>query len=229
MDISKDEINPNKRWCLCKKKGIVGSKGNRFKNKSGWGGAGGRAQGLPPQCVPREKHIGTSLNGYIASKNGRIKKEAHRHKSRWIFWKKNPKKRCLWAKGKRVGSKGSRWKNKSGWVGPLQCVPRKSMKEVHRHKSRWRSMKMKWTQITDDAYEKGIRVGSKGSRLKQVHLRKVVIWFKTKCERMVHVCFGMFWSQIYVALTCISTQYFCNGFRTRPKTMPKRGPNKARK
>ena len=62
----------------------------------------------------------------------------------------NPKKRCLWAKGKRVGSKGSWWKNKSGWGGPLQCVPRKNMKEVHRHKSRWRSMKMKWTQITDD-------------------------------------------------------------------------------
>ena len=53
MDISKDEINPNKRWCLCKKKGIVGSKGNRFKNKSGWGGAGGRAQRLPPQCCWR--------------------------------------------------------------------------------------------------------------------------------------------------------------------------------
>ena len=62
----------------------------------------------------------------------------------------NPKKRCLWAKGKRVGSKGSWWKNKSGWGGPLQCVPRKNMKEVHRHKSRWRSMKMKWTQITDN-------------------------------------------------------------------------------
>ena len=71
-----------------KKKGIVGSKGNRFKNKSGWGCAGGRAQRLPPQCVPREKHIGTSLNGYIyiyiASKNDKIKKEAHRHRSRWI-------------------------------------------------------------------------------------------------------------------------------------------------
>ena len=63
------------------------SKGNRFENKSGWGGAGGRAQRLPPQCVPREKHIGTSLNGYIASKNEKIKKEAHRHKSRWISTK----------------------------------------------------------------------------------------------------------------------------------------------
>ena len=63
------------------------SKGNRFKNKSGWGGAGGRAQRLPPQRVPREKHIGTSLNGYIASKNDKIKKEAHRHKSRWISTK----------------------------------------------------------------------------------------------------------------------------------------------
>ena len=68
-------------------KGIVGSKGNRFKNKSWWGGAGGRAQRLPPQCVPREKHIGTSLNGYIASKNEKIKKEAHRHKSWWISTK----------------------------------------------------------------------------------------------------------------------------------------------
>ena len=78
-----------------KKKGIVGSKGNRFKNKSGWGGAGGRAQRLPPQCVPREKHIGTSLNGYIASKNDKIKKEAHRHRSRWISAKMkiNPNKR----------------------------------------------------------------------------------------------------------------------------------------
>ena len=36
-----------------KAKGIgVGSKGRRLQNKSGWGGAGGRAQRLPPQCVP---------------------------------------------------------------------------------------------------------------------------------------------------------------------------------
>ena len=85
MDISKHEINPNKRRCLCKKKGIVGSKGNRFKNKSGWGGAGGRAQRPPRNAYQERKHIGTSLNGYIASKNEKIKKEAHRHKSRWIF------------------------------------------------------------------------------------------------------------------------------------------------
>ena len=182
MDINKDEINPNKRWCLCKKKGIVGSKGNRFKNKSGWGGAGGRAQRLPPQCVPREKHIGTSLNGYIASKNEKIKKEAHRHKSRWISTKDeiNPNKRwCLCKKKGIVGSKGNRFKNKSGWGGaggraqrlPPQCVPRekhigtslngyiaskneKIKKEAHRHKSRWISTKMKLTQINDDAYAK---------------------------------------------------------------------------
>ena len=60
MDINKDEINPNKRWCLCKKKGIVGSKGNRFKNKSGWGGA-------PPPAM-------------------RTKREAHRHKSQNKMW-----------------------------------------------------------------------------------------------------------------------------------------------
>ena len=151
---------------LMQKKGIVGSKGNRFKNKSGWGGAGGRAQRLRPQCVPREKHIGTTLNGYIASKNDKIKKEAHRHRSRWISAK---------MKGI-VGSKGNRFKNKSGWGGaggraqrlPPQCVPRekhigtslngyiaskndKIKKEAHRHKSRWISAKMKLTQINDDA------------------------------------------------------------------------------
>ena len=42
----------------------VGSKGNLFKNKSGWGGAGGSKQRLPPQCVSRKKHIGTGLDGY---------------------------------------------------------------------------------------------------------------------------------------------------------------------
>ena len=120
MDISKDEINPNKRWCLCKKKGIVGSKGNRFKNKSGRGGAGGRAQRLPPQCVPREKHIGTSLNGYIASKNEKIKKEAHRHKSRWISAKMKLTQINDDAYAKRkgiVGSKGNRFKNKKAGGG----------------------------------------------------------------------------------------------------------------
>ena len=30
--------------------------GRRLQNKSGWGGAGGRAQRLPPQCVPRKKY-----------------------------------------------------------------------------------------------------------------------------------------------------------------------------
>ena len=158
------------------------SKGNRFKNKSGWGGAGGRAQRLPPQCVPREKHIGTSLNGYIASKNEKIKKEAHRHKSRWISTKMKLTQinDDAYAKKKGiVGSKGNRFKNKSGWGGaggraqrlPPQCVPRekhiatslngyiaskndKIKKEAHRHKSRWISAKMKLTQINDDAYAK---------------------------------------------------------------------------
>ena len=106
-----------------------------------------------------KKYIGTSLNGYIANKNEKIKKEAHRHKSRWIVWKKkkkkmNPKKRYLWTKGKRVGSKGSRWKYKSGWGGPLQCVPRKNMKEVDRYKSIWTAIRIKWSQTNDDAYEK---------------------------------------------------------------------------
>ena len=49
---------------LAKKRNRVGSKGSRLKNKSGWGGAGGRAQRLPPQCVPRKKHTGSSLDGY---------------------------------------------------------------------------------------------------------------------------------------------------------------------
>ena len=181
MDINKDEINPNKQWCLCKKKGIVGSKGNRFKNKSGWGGAGGRAQRLPPQCVPREKHIGTSLNGYIASKNEKIKKEAHRHKSRQTSTKMKLTQinDDAYAKKGIVGSKGNRFKNKSGWGGaggraqrlPPQCVPRekhigtslngyiaskneKIKKEAHGHKSRWISTKMKLTQINDEAYAK---------------------------------------------------------------------------
>ena len=38
-------------------------------------------------CIPRENHIGTSLNGYIANKNKKIKKEIHRYKSRWISTK----------------------------------------------------------------------------------------------------------------------------------------------
>ena len=38
MNINQDYMNPNKqRWCLGKKR-IVGSKGSRLKNKSGWGG-----------------------------------------------------------------------------------------------------------------------------------------------------------------------------------------------
>ena len=48
---------------------------------------GGGRSASPRNAVPREKHIGTSLNGYIASKNEKIKKEAHRHKSRWISTK----------------------------------------------------------------------------------------------------------------------------------------------
>ena len=50
---------------LMKKGKGVGSKGSPLKNKNGWGGAGGRARPLPPQCVPRKKYI-------------------HRHKWRWI-------------------------------------------------------------------------------------------------------------------------------------------------
>ena len=99
------------------------------------GGCRGRAQRLPPQCVPREKHIGTSLNGYIASKNEKIKKEAHRHKSRWISTKMKLTQINDDAYAKKegiVGSKGNRFKNKSGWGGaggraqrlPPQCVPR---------------------------------------------------------------------------------------------------------
>ena len=45
---------------LMKKGKCVGSKGSPLKNISGWGGAGGRVQRLPPQCVPRKKYIGTS-------------------------------------------------------------------------------------------------------------------------------------------------------------------------
>ena len=144
MDSNKDKMKPNKRWCLWKKGNRVGSKGNRLKNKSGWGGAGGRAQRLPPQCVPRKKHIGTSLDGYQQRWNAL--------KERMMLMKKQ---------------RNSRWQGE------------------------------------------------------QVVAVVVVV--------VVHVCFGMFWSQIYVTLTCISTHYFCNAFRTRPKTMPRRGPNKARK
>ena len=66
---------------------VVVARETGLKKESGWGDAGGRAQRLPPQCVPRKQHIGTSLNGYIARKNEKIKKEAHRHKSRWISTK----------------------------------------------------------------------------------------------------------------------------------------------
>jgi len=38
-------------------------------------------------CIPRKNLIGTGLNGYIASKNKKIKKEIHRYKSRWISTK----------------------------------------------------------------------------------------------------------------------------------------------
>ena len=56
---------PKSLMLMEKAKGIgVGSKGRRLQNKSGWGGAGGRAQRLPPQCVPRKKHVETSLHGY---------------------------------------------------------------------------------------------------------------------------------------------------------------------
>ena len=132
----------------------------------------GGAQRLPPHCIPREKHIGTNLKGYIASKNEKIKKEAHRHKSRWIIWKKkkekmNPKKRCLWTKGKTVGSKGSRWKNKSGWGGsPAMRTKkeheknRKAQVYMDNHKDKMKPKK-RWYLL-----KKGNRVGSKGNRLK---------------------------------------------------------------
>ena len=48
---------------LMKKGKGVGSKGSPLKKKR-VGGAGGRAQRLPPQCVLRKKHIGTSGDGY---------------------------------------------------------------------------------------------------------------------------------------------------------------------
>ena len=46
---------------LMKKGKSVGSKGSPKKKT---GGAGGRAQRLPPQRTPRKKHIGSSLDGY---------------------------------------------------------------------------------------------------------------------------------------------------------------------
>ena len=42
----------------------------------------------------------------------------------------------------------------------------RTKKEVHRHKWRWISKKIKGTQITDDVYEKKESVGSKGRPLK---------------------------------------------------------------
>ena len=93
-----------------KAKGIgVGRKGRRLQNESGWGGAGGRAQRLPPQCVPRKKYE---------------ERSTYEPKSLMLMEK---------AKGLGVGSKGHRVRNKSGWGGaggsaqrlPPQCVPRK--------------------------------------------------------------------------------------------------------
>ena len=87
MDISKDEINPNKRWCLCKKKGIVGiARGTGLKIKAGGGVQGEGAAPPPAMRTKREAHRHKS-QWYIASKNEKIKKEAHRHKSRWISTK----------------------------------------------------------------------------------------------------------------------------------------------
>ena len=43
----------------------------------------------------------------------------------------------------------------------------RTKKEVRRHKYRWISKKIRWTQINDDAYKKTRIVGSKGSRLKR--------------------------------------------------------------
>ena len=58
-----DKMNPKKQ-CFGKKAVRLGSKGSGQKNKSGWGGAGGRAQRLPPQCVPSKKYVRTSRGGY---------------------------------------------------------------------------------------------------------------------------------------------------------------------
>ena len=96
MDINKDKMNPNNRWCLWKTKRIVGSKGNRLKKKR-VGGCRGEGAAPPPAR--------------------RTKKEVHRHKSRWISIKIkwiqiNNDDAC-----RIVGSKGSRLKNKSGWGG----------------------------------------------------------------------------------------------------------------
>ena len=48
---------------------------------------GGGRSASPRNAYQERSTIGTSLNGYIASKNEKIKKEAHRHKSRWISTK----------------------------------------------------------------------------------------------------------------------------------------------
>ena len=101
-----------------KAKGIgVGSMWRRLQNKSGWGGAGGRAQPLPPQCVPRKKYE---------------ERSTYEPKSLMLMEK---------AKGMGVGSKGRRLQNKSGWGGaggraqrlPPQCVPRKKQVETSLH------------------------------------------------------------------------------------------------
>ena len=93
-----------------KAKGIgVGRKGRRLQNESGWGGAGGRAQRLPPPCGPRKKYQ---------------ERSAYEPESSMLMEK---------AKGIGVGSKGHRVRNKSGWGGAggsaqrlhPQCGPRK--------------------------------------------------------------------------------------------------------
>ena len=87
-------------------------------------------QRLPPQCVPRKQHTGTSLDEY--EKNGR---------------EDEPTETMLMKKGKRVGSKESRLKNKSGWGvqggGAAPPPAMRTKKETHRHQSRWILIKIK--------------------------------------------------------------------------------------
>ena len=69
------------------KKGIVGSKGNRFKNKSGVGGAGG-GRSASPRNAYQEREAHRHKSQWIYCKQEREdQEEAHGHKSRWISTK----------------------------------------------------------------------------------------------------------------------------------------------
>ena len=67
--------------------------------KSRWTGCRGRAQRLPPHCVPRKKHIGTSVDRYHKDKMNLEINDASAYEK----------------KGVGVGSKRSRLQNKSEW------------------------------------------------------------------------------------------------------------------